>query len=139
MSKLIEIKHLAKSFGSQQVLKDINMTVNGNENIAVLGKSGTGKSVLLKCIVGLLIADRGTINVFGHDVIQTTEKKLNQIRSRIGYLFQTGALYDSMSIRENLIFPLKRNLNYSVNDEEEMDELVDKNLEQVGLLDAKNK
>ena len=105
---VITIDHLYKAFGSNKVLTDFNFTLNKAENVAVLGKSGSGKSVLIKCIIGLLRPDSGTINVFGKDVAEISREELDHLRVRVGFLFQSNALYDSMTVRENLEFPLRR-------------------------------
>ena len=106
---IITIKGLYKSFGKDNdVLKGVDLTVNKGENLVVLGKSGSGKSVTIKCIVGLVTADKGEIKVFDTDINTLNNTQLNAIRVRIGFLFQNAALYDSMTVRENLAFPLKR-------------------------------
>lgn len=105
---VLEIQHLNKSFGSNDVLKDFSMTLSKGENLAVLGKSGSGKSVLIKCIVGLIEPDAGSISVFGKLIDDLSHEELDQVRARIGFLFQSNALYDSMTVRENLEFPLRR-------------------------------
>ena len=105
---IIKIDNLQKHFGELEVLKDISLELYRGENLVVLGKSGTGKSVLIKCIVRLLDADEGKINVDGQEVNSLKSKELNNVREKIGFLFQSGALYDSMTVRENLTFPLKR-------------------------------
>lgn len=104
---IIEIKNLHKYFGANKVLNGINLTVNKGEDLVILGRSGSGKSVAIKCLVGLIQADKGEINVFGTDVTKLKIEELNKVRSRIGFLFQNGALYDSMSVRNNLAFTLK--------------------------------
>jgi phospholipid/cholesterol/gamma-HCH transport system ATP-binding protein len=104
---VIEITSLEKSFGTQNVLSGMNMVLRKGENLVVLGKSGTGKSVLIKCIVGLIRPDGGHISVFGKDLVNTPYKELNELRRRIGFLFQSAALYDSMTVRANLAFPLR--------------------------------
>jgi phospholipid/cholesterol/gamma-HCH transport system ATP-binding protein len=134
---VIEIKNLKKSFGSKDVLTDINLTVSRGENVVVLGRSGQGKSVTIQCIVGLLIPDAGTLKVFGDEVAEMNEKELKELRMKIGFLFQSGALYDSMTVRENLEFPLTRVLKLS--DQSEIDERVEEVLEAVGLADAADK
>lgn len=134
---LIDIKNLKKSFGEQEVLKDISMKLFCGENLAVMGKSGTGKSVLIKCIVGLLIADGGSINVFGENVIGLEQKKMDEVRQKVGFLFQSGALYDSMTVKQNLEFPLlriKKGIAKNV-----MEDKIKEVLENVGLFDALNK
>ena len=105
---VIEIKDIYKSFGKNEVLKGVTFSVNKGENLVVLGKSGSGKSIAIKCLVGLVEVDKGEINVFGTDITKLDNNELNQIRVRIGFLFQNAALYDSMSVRENLGFTLKR-------------------------------
>jgi phospholipid/cholesterol/gamma-HCH transport system ATP-binding protein len=134
---VIEINNLRKSFGSQKVLSNITMQLSKGENLVVLGKSGSGKSVLIKCIIGLLKSDDGKINVFGKDVNNLNKTELSELRKKIGFLFQSGALYDSMTVRQNLEFPLKRikkNLN-----EKQIAEKISEVLENVGLADALNK
>jgi len=105
---VIEITNLCKSFGTQEVLKNFSMKLYNGENLVVLGKSGSGKSVLIKCIVGLLRADSGSIKVFDQDVTSLNMKDMDKVRQKIGFLFQSGALYDSMTVKENLEFPLRR-------------------------------
>lgn len=105
---VLEINHLSKSFGSNSVLRDFSLVLHKGENLAVLGKSGSGKSVLIKCIVGLIEPDSGEIAVFGRSIKDMDHEELDQVRARIGFLFQSNALYDSMTVRENLEFPLRR-------------------------------
>ncbi|MDP3915332.1 MAG: ATP-binding cassette domain-containing protein [Bacteroidota bacterium] len=134
---VIEINNLKKSFGTQEVLKDVSIKLYKEENLVILGKSGSGKSVLIKCIVRLLNPDAGEINVFGEDVSKLGTDALGQLRQKIGFLFQSGALYDSMTVKENLEFPLKRiKRTFS---EKEISEKVIEALENVGLADALNK
>jgi phospholipid/cholesterol/gamma-HCH transport system ATP-binding protein len=132
----VDIKNLSKSFGDNIVLDGISLSIKEGENFVVFGRSGTGKSVLLKCIVGLLIPDSGEINIDGNNILKMTEKQLNKIRKNIGFVFQSSALYDSMTVRENLEFPLLRNFDYSVS---ERDEKIKTVLGKVDLLDAINK
>lgn len=106
---VIAIKDLYKSFEELEVLKGVDLSVYKGENVVVLGKSGSGKSVLIKIIVGLLKPDSGEVNVLGQKVDTLLEKELNELRLRIGFSFQSSALYDSMNIRQNLEFPLKMN------------------------------
>jgi phospholipid/cholesterol/gamma-HCH transport system ATP-binding protein len=134
---VIEIKNLRKSFGSQEVLKNVSLKLIDGENLVVLGKSGSGKSVLIKCIVGLLKADDGTINVFDKDVSVLNRQEMSEMRQKIGFLFQSGALYDSMTVKQNLEFPLRR-IKKDLS-EQEIKEKVNDALENVGLADALNK
>lgn len=134
---MIEIANLKKGFGSQEVLKNISLKLFKGENLVVLGKSGSGKSVLIKCIVRLLNADSGTINVLGSKVELLNRKELDAIRKKIGFLFQSGALYDSMTVKQNLEFPLRR-INKKL-DEKAVNAKVIEALENVGLADALNK
>lgn len=134
---MIAISHLKKSFGTQEVLRDVSLHLFNGENLVVLGKSGTGKSVLIKCIVGLLNADEGTINVLGNEVGSLNNTQLNELRMQIGFLFQSSALYDSMTVKENLEFPLKRiKLDMKAN---QRNEKILEVLENVGLADSLNK
>jgi phospholipid/cholesterol/gamma-HCH transport system ATP-binding protein len=105
---VIEIKNVFKSFGDNQVLKDFSFDLKQGENVVVLGKSGSGKSVLIKCIIGLIKPDSGTIKVFGQNIPDLNREELDKIRVKVGFLFQSNALYDSMTVRENLEFPLRR-------------------------------
>jgi phospholipid/cholesterol/gamma-HCH transport system ATP-binding protein len=134
---VIEINNLKKSFGIQEVLTNVSLKLFNGENLVVVGKSGTGKSVLIKCIVGLLKSDSGTINVFQKKVTGLNRKEFGVLRQKIGFLFQSGALYDSMTVKQNLEFPLRRikkNLT-----EKEIKEKVNEVLENVGLSGALNK
>ncbi|GAB5046130.1 ABC transporter ATP-binding protein [Thermodesulfovibrio sp. TK110] len=128
---MIEIKELYKSFGKQQVLKGVNLVINEGEVTAVIGRSGGGKSVLLKHIVGLLKPDRGSIFIKGQDITKLKGGKLDEIRADIGVVFQGGALFDSMTVYDNVAFPLteKNRLN-----KKEIHERVIKALSDVGLL-----
>ena len=137
MEPIIEIKNLKKSFGTNEVLKDINLSVNKGENTVILGRSGQGKSVTIKCIVGLLTQDEGSLKVFGDEVKDMNEDALKELRTKIGFLFQSGALYDSMTVRENLSFPLTRVLK--IKDKKEIDIRITEMLESVGLADAIDK
>lgn len=123
---IITIKNLHKTFGKNEILKGINLTVNKGEDLVVLGRSGSGKSVTIKCLVGLVKADEGNIEIFGTDVTKMNNEELNKVRTRIGFMFQNGALYDSMSIRQNLAFTLKhhtRDLSQSAIEKEILDAL----------------
>lgn len=134
---VIEIKDLYKSFGKNEVLKGVTFSVKKGENLVVLGKSGSGKSIAIKCLVGLVSADKGIINVFGTDITKLDNNELNEIRIRIGFLFQNAALYDSMSVRENLGFTLKRHAK-DLSAEELENRIIDV-LESVGLGEAIDK
>lgn len=134
---VIAIKGLKKSFGSKDVLKNINLELKRSENLVVLGRSGTGKSVTIQCIVGMLKPDGGSLKVLGEEVVDMTDQELKQLRMKIGFLFQSGALYDSMTVRENLEFPLTRVLKLT--DQQEIDKRIEEALDSVGLLDAIDK
>ena len=134
VKQVIEIANLKKSFGRQEVLKDVSLNLLNGENLVVLGKSGSGKSVLIKCIVGLLKSDGGTIRVFGDNVNDLNSDDMSGLRKKIGFLFQSGALYDSMTVKENLEFPLQR-IRMDLT-KKEMDEKILEALENVGLADA---
>ncbi|PRY38309.1 phospholipid/cholesterol/gamma-HCH transport system ATP-binding protein [Spirosoma oryzae] len=128
---VIVIENLRKSFGNLHVLQGVDLTVNQNENVVVLGRSGTGKSVLIKILVGLLKPDSGYVSVLGQEVETLKGRELDQFRQKVGFSFQNSALYDSMSIRENLEFPLVRNVrNLS---RAEIDRAVEEALDDVGL------
>ncbi|MCK9280234.1 MAG: ATP-binding cassette domain-containing protein [Melioribacteraceae bacterium] len=134
---VVEMQHLKKSFGDNDVLKDINLFIKKGENLVILGQSGTGKSVLIKCIVGLIEIDNGKLIIFGKDISELKQKELIKIYRRIGFLFQSGALYDSMSVRENLEFPLRRQKDSMK--KEELDNLIQEALHEVGLDEAIDK
>jgi len=134
---VITIRHLSKAFGTNVVLRDINLDLFKGENLVVLGKSGTGKSVTIKCIVSLLQQDKGELKVFGEEVDTLSEKQLKELRIRIGFLFQSGALYDSMTVRENLEFPLRRVLK--ITDSNDINKRIEEILEGVGLPEAIDK
>ena len=136
-SAIIEFKKVHKSFDDNKVLRGLNLTVFKGENLVILGKSGSGKSVTIKCIVGLTKVNSGEILVFGTDITQLHYAELNKVRMRIGFLFQNGALYDSMTVRQNLEFTLKhhdKNLS-----ENEIEIAIKKALEDVGLLEVIHK
>jgi phospholipid/cholesterol/gamma-HCH transport system ATP-binding protein len=135
--RVVEIKGLKKAFGDFEVLKNINLELKRGENLVVLGKSGQGKSVTIKCMVGLLKKDEGSVKVFDQEVSDLSDEELKQLRTRIGFLFQNSALYDSMTVRENLEFPLTRVLK--LKDEAEINTRVEEVLEGVGLIDAIDK
>jgi phospholipid/cholesterol/gamma-HCH transport system ATP-binding protein len=130
-AKVVEIRNMRKSFGERVVLDNINLDLYERENLVILGRSGTGKSVLIKCMVGLLRADAGEINILGYDVPTLSPEQLNELRLQVGFSFQGSALYDSMTIRENLEFPLKRNLG--IYNKKALDEKVMTALVEVGL------
>jgi phospholipid/cholesterol/gamma-HCH transport system ATP-binding protein len=134
---VIVIKELKKSFGELDVLKKVSLQLLNGENLVVLGKSGSGKSVLIKCIVRLLGIDHGTISVLGEDITKLNSEALGELRRKIGFLFQSGALYDSMTVKENLEFPLKR-IKRKLS-QQEIDEKIKETLENVGLSEALNK
>ena len=137
LEKVIEISHLKKHFNGNKVLENINMVLHRGETIVVLGKSGIGKSVLIKCIIGLIKPDEGSLKVFGKEVPEMNSKELNEMRTKVGFIFQGNALYDSMSVRENLEFPLRR--NKSIHDPHIIEGLIVEVLESVGLLDTIDK
>lgn len=127
---MLEVKNLSKAFGDNVVLDDVSLTAKEGQNFVVFGRSGTGKSVLLKCIIRLLEPDSGEIFFDGKNVLKLDIDELNEMRKNVGFLFQSGALYDSMTVRENLEFPLIRNFNFP---QEERDEKVKNVLRKVGL------
>ena len=128
---VIRTEKLVKSFGENHVLKGFDLELNRGENLVVLGKSGSGKSVLIKCMVGLLYPDSGLVSVFGKEIPKLTQLELDELRTKIGFLFQSSALYDSMTVRENLEFPLRRHWMHKTKDE--VNELVMEALKNVGL------
>lgn len=128
---VIRLEHICKSFGENSVLRDFSLVLRRGENIVVLGRSGSGKSVLIKCIIGLIKPDSGTIGVFQHDISAINIRELDEVRSRVGFLFQSNALYDSMTVRENLEFPLRRHRGRI--GEGEIGQLVEEALVNVGL------
>jgi phospholipid/cholesterol/gamma-HCH transport system ATP-binding protein len=129
--KVMIIKDLYKSFGTNHVLIDFNLELKRGESVVVLGKSGSGKSVLIKCIIGLLKPDKGSIRVFGKNIPNMGHEELDLIRAKVGYLFQSNALYDSMTVRENLEFPLRRHWIELI--QEDVDKMVLDALKDVGL------
>ena len=126
------IRNLYKSFGDNHVLVDFSLEIRKGESVVVLGKSGSGKSVLIKCIIGLLKPDKGSIAMFGENIPGMEEEELDKIRAKVGFLFQSNALYDSMTVRENLEFPLRR--HWIEVSQEEVNLMVQEALEDVGLL-----
>jgi phospholipid/cholesterol/gamma-HCH transport system ATP-binding protein len=135
--QVIQISGLKKSFNGHQVLSNINLTVSRGENVVILGKSGEGKSVTIKCIAGLLHQDEGSLKVFGSEVNEMDGQALKALRRRLGFLFQNAALYDSMTVRENLAFPLERVA--AIKDRKEIAKLSEEVLEAVGLADVIDK
>ena len=131
---VVEMEHLKKSFGKNHVLLDINIALFKGESLVILGKSGTGKSVLIKCIVGLIEFDEGKLVILGQNTSELGERELVEIRKKIGFLFQSGALYDSMTVRENLEFPLRRQLRSIP--KEKIDSLIREALLNVGLSES---
>lgn len=132
---VLEVKNLHKSFGNNHVLKGFNLKLYEGENLVIMGKSGSGKSVMVKCLVGLIQPDSGSITIKDHDIITMGQKELDFLRTEIGFLFQGSALYDSMTVRENLEFPLRRHKD-KIKNFQGTDESVKQALESVGLLHA---
>jgi len=133
---MIQVEHLSKAFNGQVILDDINLDVHKGEVLVILGESGTGKSVLLKHMMGLIKPDSGKIFIDGDEITGLSEKKLLKIRKNIGYLFQEGALYDFMSVYENIVFPLRE---HTKNDEQTNQKKVQAVLELVDLKGSENK
>lgn len=133
---LISIKDLYKSFGDNHVLEGVNLQVHNKENVVVLGRSGSGKSVLIKIICGLLKPDSGTVNVLGKEVAKLNDRELQKFRLLIGFSFQSSALYDSMTIKENLAFPLVRHSKQLTR--KEVNAQIESVLDDVGLLQTLN-
>jgi phospholipid/cholesterol/gamma-HCH transport system ATP-binding protein len=128
---VISIRNLYKAFGENKVLNGFDFDLHRGENVVVLGKSGSGKSVLIKCIIGLMKPDKGSINVLGNNVPELNTTDLDKMRVKVGFLFQSNALYDSMTVRENLEFPLRR--HWIKTSKEEVNNLVMEALTNVGL------
>lgn len=131
---VIEISHLQKAFGSNVVLRDFSLNVYKGENMVVMGRSGIGKTILIKCIIGLVKPDGGLLKVFGQDISKLNHRDLDELRTRIGFIFQSSALYDSMTVRQNLEFPLRRHRKKKI--KVPMDDLVRESLRNVGLESA---
>lgn len=129
--KVVRVEHLYKAFGSNKVLVDFNFTLNKGESVAVLGKSGSGKSVFIKCLIGILRPDSGDVYVFDKKITDLNHDELDFMRVKMGFLFQSNALYDSMTVRENLEFPLRR--HWIEKSKEETDAKVIEALTNVGL------
>jgi phospholipid/cholesterol/gamma-HCH transport system ATP-binding protein len=136
MEPVITIDKISIAFGSNKVLLDFSLQLRKNENIVVLGKSGSGKSVLIKCIIGLMRPDSGSIRVLDKDILTLDRTALDGIRSKVGFLFQSNALYDSMTVRENLEFPLRRHKKQLTR--QHINELVNEALNNVGLIHTVN-
>ncbi len=132
---MINIEGLYKSFGDNHVLNGFNLKLFRGENLVVMGKSGSGKSVMIKCLVGLMRPDSGLITVMGQDILNLGQENLDSLRADIGFLFQGSALYDSMTVRENLEFPLRRHKD-RLGSQSDTTPLVLEALENVGLADA---
>jgi phospholipid/cholesterol/gamma-HCH transport system ATP-binding protein len=131
---VVRIKGLSKTFRECQILKNVDLEIHKAENVVVLGKSGSGKSTLIRCMVGLTEPDEGEICIFGKDMAEIKYDELNEVRTRIGFLFQSGALYDSMTVYENLAFPLRHHKKEM--SKEKLDELIHEVLDNVSLPDA---
>lgn len=129
--KVLCLTNVSKSFGANQVLRGFSLNLSKGENIVVLGRSGSGKSVLIKCIIGLVKPDAGSIEVLGQDILELDHVGLDHLRAKIGFLFQSNALYDSMTVRENLEFPLRRHRKQMT--KHEVEQLVFEMLTNVGL------
>lgn len=128
---MLRIRNLYKSFGNNHVLVDFNVEIHKGESVVVLGKSGSGKSVLIKCVIGLLIPEKGVIEMFGENILDLTEEDLDKVRAKVGFLFQSNALYDSMTVRENLEFSLRK--HWIKVSPEAVNTMVMEALEDVGL------
>ena len=129
---VLELKNITKSFGDNHVLKGFNLQLFEGENLTIMGKSGSGKSVMVKCLVGLIKPDGGSISIRGEDITKMEQRELDLLRTEIGFLFQGSALYDSMTVRENLEFPLRRHKN-KIKNFEGTEVLVQEALENAGL------
>lgn len=134
---IIVVKDVMKSYGDNRVLNNFNLVLNEGENLIIMGKSGSGKSVLIKCIIGLEKPDSGTITVMGEKINELDRTKLDELRTEIGFLFQGSALYDSMTVRENLEFPLRRHTK-KFGIIKDTTPLVQQALENVGLAQTMN-
>lgn len=135
-SPIIEVRHMIKSFGTQPVLDDINLDVYPGEIMVVIGGSGCGKSTLLRHLIGSLNPDQGTVKLFGRDITTMSEAKLNEVRKRFGILFQSAALFNSLTVGENVALPLREHTNL---DESTIEIMVKIKLELVGLREHANK
>ena len=110
-TNILTVKNLSKSFGDKEVISDINLNVKKGETLVIIGMSGSGKSVLIKCLIGLIEPDTGEVNILGEDLLNLDKERLNSLRKKIGFLFQSAALYDSMTVQENLAFPMRNQNN----------------------------
>lgn len=128
---VLSIDNLHKSFGTNKVLKGFSLQLKKGENLVLMGRSGSGKSVLIKCLVGLIKPDSGTIEISGNNIAKLEQKEMDELRTTLGFLFQGSALYDSMTVRENLEFPLRRHTKKL--SQKEIEALVFEALESVGL------
>lgn len=133
---VLRVEHLYKSFGKNKVLIDFSLELNKAETVVVLGKSGSGKSVLIKCIIGLLAPDSGSITLLGKRITDIKEDELDKIRAKAGFMFQSNALYDSMTVKENLEFPLRR--HWIKASQTEVNQMVEEALTDVGLQHTTN-
>lgn len=132
IAPILSIKNLKKSFGDNHVLNGFTLELFEGENLVLMGKSGSGKSVMIRCLVGLMQPDEGSLEIMGKDISKLPQKEFNELRTQLGFLFQGSALYDSMTVRENLEFPMRQQKK----SEEESLKLVLEALESVGLVDA---
>ena len=132
---ILKIENLKKAFGDNKVLNGFNLELFEGENLVIMGTSGSGKSVMIKCLIGLMEADSGYIEIMGHDLMALNREELDELRTEVGFLFQGSALYDSMTVRENLEFPLRRH-KHKFGIIEDTTPLVEEALTNVGLLDA---
>lgn len=132
---VLELIDLHKSYGNSRVLNGFNLSLFKGENLVVVGKSGSGKTVMIKCIVGLVEIDKGLVRVFGRDISKMRQEELDEVRTEIGFLFQGSALYDSMTVRENLEFPWRRHKK-RLGEKQNLDMLVKEALDNVGLAHA---
>lgn len=131
---MVDVRNLSKSFGDNFVLRNFNFQLKKGESVVVLGKSGSGKSVFIKCLIGLIKPDSGTIQILGQDINALNKDGLDEMRAKIGFLFQSNALYDSMTVRENLEFPLRRHGVEKTR--EESNQLILEALANVGLTET---
>lgn len=132
---MLEIKDLKKAFGDNHVLNGFHLTLYEGENLVIMGKSGSGKSVMIKCLVGLMEPDSGSIKIMDNNLLELNRTELDELRTEIGFLFQGSALYDSMTVRENLEFPLRRH-KHKFGNITDTTQLVKEALESVGLVHA---